>query len=49
MFAKLYRDTYQSAVCMLLAAVIVSSSLTVGALGLKSLEQQAIAALVARA
>jgi hypothetical protein len=46
MFAiQLYRDSFQSAVCMFLAAVIVSSSLAVGALGVHVAEQDAIAAM----
>lgn len=46
MFAiQLYRNTVQSTICMLLATIIVSSGLTLGALGLHSVEQAAIAAL----
>jgi hypothetical protein len=41
-------ETLKSAVCMILAAVIVSSSLTVGAFGIHSLEQNAVAALASK-
>lgn len=44
---QLYRDAVQSTVCMLLAAVIVSASLAVGAFGLHSLEQRAITTVAA--
>jgi hypothetical protein len=44
MFAiQLSRNVFQSAACMLLAVIIVSGSLAVGAAGAWSLEQQAIA------
>ena len=42
MFAiQLSRNVFQSAACMLLAVIIVSGSLAVGAVGVLSLEQQA--------
>jgi hypothetical protein len=48
MFAKIHAETLKNTVCMLLAAVIVSSSLTIGALGIHSIEQEAIAAVTAQ-
>jgi uncharacterized membrane protein YgdD (TMEM256/DUF423 family) len=48
MFTKTHSDTLKSTVCMLLAAVIVSASLTLGAFGIHSLEQDAIASLALR-
>jgi len=46
MFAiSVKRDSVQNAVCLLLAAAIVSVSLACGALGVQSLEYRAIAAL----
>ena len=41
MFAKIHSELIKNTVCMLLAAVIVSSSLTVGALGIYAIEQSA--------
>lgn len=41
------RNLFQSTTCMLLAAIIVSFSLTMGAVGVQSMEQNAIAALAA--
>ena len=43
------RNVLQSVACMLLAVIIVSSSLTIGAVGAQSLEQQAITALAKNA
>jgi stage V sporulation protein SpoVS len=43
------RNVFQSVACMLLAVIIVSGSLTIGAVGAQSLEQQAIAALAQNA
>ena len=46
MFAiSLKRDPLQNAVCLLLAAAIVSVSLACGALGVQSLESRAVATL----
>jgi hypothetical protein len=41
MFAKVHSEVIKNTVCMLLAVVIVSSSLTVGALGIQTIEQSA--------
>ena len=41
MFAKIHSELIKNTVCMLLAAAIVSSSLTVGALGIYAIEQSA--------
>ena len=47
MFAvQMYRDPIQRAVCLLLAAFIVSSSLASGAIGLQALERSTAAAVV---
>ena len=46
---QLSRSPFQSVACLLLAAIIVSGSLTIGAVGVQSLEQQAIAALAKNA
>lgn len=45
MLNKICPDTLKSTVCMLLAALIVSSSLTIGAFGIHAIEKDAIAAL----
>lgn len=47
--AQIDFQTVQRAVCMFLAACIVSAGLTVGAIGAQSLERQAIAASVGHA
>lgn len=50
MFAiQLSRNVFQSAACMLLAVIIVTAGLTMGAVGIQSMEQQAIAALTRNA
>jgi hypothetical protein len=49
MFAIQTSHKFQSAVCMFLAAVIVSSSLAIGAFGIYSLEQRATASVVVSA
>ena len=50
MFAtEMNRNTVQRAVCMLLAAFIVSTGLATGALGLHIVERNAAAALVKHA
>jgi len=49
MFASQMSHKFQSAVCMFLAVVIVSSSLAIGAFGIYSLEQSAIASVVVSA
>jgi hypothetical protein len=46
---QLSRSAFQSVACLLLAVIIVSGSLTIGAVGVQSLEQQAIAALAKNA
>jgi hypothetical protein len=46
---QLTRNVFQSAACLLLSVIIVSGSLTIGAVGAQSLEQQAIAALAQNA
>lgn len=46
---QLSRSAFQSVACLLLSAIIVSGSLTIGAVGAQSLEQQAIAALAKNA
>jgi len=46
---QMYRDTFQTTVCMALAAVIVSASLAIGALGFHSLEQRAMTSVAALA
>ena len=48
MFTKIHSEVLKNAVCMLLAAVIVSSSLTIGALGIQSIEQSASEVLVSQ-
>lgn len=45
MLSNIRPETLKSTVCMLLAAVIVSASLTIGAFGIHTIEQDAIAAL----
>jgi hypothetical protein len=42
---QLSRNVFQSVACLLLAACIVSGSLTVGAVAAQSLEADAVAAL----
>ena len=50
MFAiQLSRNVFQSAACLLLAAVIVSASLTLGAVGIQSAEHAATAAIARQA
>ena len=50
MFAiQLSRNVFQSVACMVLAFVIVSGSLTVGAVAAQSLEADAVAALEQKA
>jgi hypothetical protein len=46
---QLSRSAFQSVACLLLAVIIVSGSLTIGAVGVQSLEQQAIAAVAKNA
>jgi hypothetical protein len=46
---QLSRSAFQSVACLLLSVIIVSGSLTIGAVGVQSLEQQAIAALAKNA
>jgi hypothetical protein len=48
MLNNIHPETLKSAICMFLAAVIVSSSLTVGAFGIHTIEQDAVAALASR-
>ena len=48
MLNKIHPETLKSAVCMFLAAVIVSSSLSVGAFGIHTIEQEAVASLTSR-
>ena len=48
MLNKIHPETLKNAICMFLAAVIVSSSLSVGAFGIHTIEQDAIAALASR-
>lgn len=47
--AQIDFHTIQRAVCMFLAACIVSAGLTVGAIGAQSLERQAIVAAASHA
>ena len=50
MFAiQLSRNVFQSVACMLLAAFIVSGSLTIGAVAAQSLEADAVATLERKA
>ena len=44
MLNKIHPETLKSVICLFLAAVIVSTSLSVGAFGIHTIEQDAIAA-----
>ena len=45
MLNKIRPETLKNSVCMLLAALIVSSSLTVGAFGIHAIEREAVASV----